>query len=166
MNKPLDHEELTAERLSPTKAFALALSELKGAARRRVLDRYYAVRKETTWAKAKGNDPSPKGFGKWLNKTFPGRDEIGMVLSDLKHLDEDAYDTMMRWSEKRSKVPREVIESFRLPSGRVSYDAERDASAPRTMAEVRERAATGEASIKDLTRAYSRASHYKTSECG
>lgn len=120
-------------------------------------DGKYALPEEKKWETVRGGkNPPPEKFLTWLNEVFPDRREIGMVLSDLKHLDEAAYDKVMLWAGARSKMPRAVIDSFGLPSRITKYDPERDANAPRSWAEVHERAKRGEDSFKNLQRTFAR----------
>ena len=135
-------------------------------------DGKYALPKEKRWETVRGKNPAPEKFLTWLNEVFPDRREIGMVLSDLKHLDKSAYDKVMLWAGARSKMPRAVINSFDLPTRITKYDPVRDANAPKSWAEVSLRVERGEDSFKksksifftrspphspsDLTRAVSR----------
>jgi len=122
-------------------------------------DGKYRLPEDSQWRKAKEGNPTPERFREWLNVVFADRREIGMVLSDLKHLDEDAYDKVVHgWARKNSKVPKKVIESFGLPTRITKYDPVRDAEAPKSFIEVVERAARGEDTFKNLKRSFDRAS--------
>jgi tetratricopeptide (TPR) repeat protein len=123
-------EPATQEANTEAQAFAVALEAMTLKERRAALDAHYATRKENQWAKARGENPTPDQFRAWLDDVFPDRREIGMVLSDLRHLEKEAYDKLHNWSNKKPKLPKETIESFGLPSKRTAYDAERDAIAP------------------------------------
>jgi hypothetical protein len=120
-------------------------------------DGKYALPEKKKWKNAKEGEPTPEKFRAWLNEVFPDRRKIGMVLSDLKHLDEDAYDKVVKgWARKNSKIEKAVIDSFDLPTRITKYDPVRDADAPKSWPEVYERAARGEDSVKNLTRTFQR----------
>jgi hypothetical protein len=117
----------------------------------------YALPEEKKWETVRGKNPAPEKFRAWLNEVFPDRREIGMVLSDLEHLDSRAYEKVMRWSDKNSKLDKAVIDGFDLPTRITKYDPERDAAAPKSWAEVHDRAASGEDSFENLKRSFERA---------
>jgi len=144
--------------------FAEALEAMTLKERRAALDQHYAARKKNTWAQAKGDKPTPEKFLAWLDVVFPDRRKIGLVLSDLKHLDEAAYDkVVMGWARKNSKIEKTVIESFGLPTKITPYDAERDANAPKSFAEVVEQAVQGKGSFKKLNRDFKRTLYHAPS---
>jgi hypothetical protein len=93
-------------------SFAQALEVMTMEDRKAALDNHYGARKKNTWTKAKGVRPSPETFKLWLDAVFPDRGEIGMVLSDLKHLDPPAYEKVMYWSRTKTALPKETIDSF------------------------------------------------------
>jgi hypothetical protein len=123
-------------------------------------DGKYALPEEKRWETVKGSNPKPEKFHAWLNKVFPDRREIRMVLSDLKYLDAPAYFKVMNWSDKNSKIEKAVIESFGLPTKKIKYDPVRDANAPKSLNEVFARAERGEDSFRNLSRALSRAQYH------
>jgi hypothetical protein len=140
---------------------AAALDTMTLEQRRTALDEHYAARKQNTWTQAKGTKPTPDTFLAWLDVTFPDRRDVGLVLSDLRHLDPPAYKKVDNWSRENSGVSKETITGFGLPTKTMKYDAERDANAPQSLAEVYARAERGEDSVKNLHRAYSRAAHHR-----
>lgn len=154
--------EITGREAAPAAApsFAAALEAMTLKERRAALDAHYADRAGNQWSLAKGKTPTPEKFRAWLDAVFPDRREIGMVLSDLRHLDEAAYDKVMLWAGKRSKVARVEIDAFGLPSKTTKYDAVRDADAPKSLNEIVERAARGEGTFKNLHRSYIRARYH------
>jgi hypothetical protein len=129
--------------------------------RHATLKAYYAIKadNENTWAQAKG-DATPKEFKEWVDDNLSDRKALGVVLSDLKHIDKPAYDKVRYWSGKDSGIPKGVIESFALPSKITPYDAERDADAPKSWTEVVTRAERGEGTFKNLQRSFHRARHH------
>jgi hypothetical protein len=120
----------------------------------------YALPEEKKWETVRGKNPAPEKFRAWLNEVFPDRREIGMVLSDLKHLSKSAYEKMMDWSGQDSNIPKAVIDTLGLPSKVVQYDPVRDANAPKSLDEAALRALRGEDSFKNLRRALSRTQHH------
>ena len=131
--------------------------------RRDALKERYGWRiKQHSWTKAKGTDrnPTPEKFMKWLEAIFPDRREVGLVLSDLGHLEPTAYKKIFNWSRPNSGVSKDTIESFGVPSKATKYDPVRDAEAPSSIAEVYARAERGEDSFMNLHRAYGRARHH------
>jgi hypothetical protein len=141
-------------------SFAAVLGSVKLKERRAALDKHYAARKKNTWAKARSERPTPEEMLVWLNSTFPDRREIGMLLSDLKHLDKAAYQKVAEWSCEGSQIPRAAIDAFYLPTKIVKYDPVRDANAPKTFGEVVARVERGEGSFKELHGSYARARHH------
>jgi hypothetical protein len=126
------------------------------------LDKHYATRKASTWTQARSARPTPEEFRAWLDATFPDRREIGMVLSDLSHLDWPAYRKALAWSGAREKIPEAIFETFGLSSRYTPYDPERDADAPKSIAELYARAERGEDTTKNLYRAYHRAGLHRS----
>jgi hypothetical protein len=144
-----------------TAAFREALEAMTLKDRRAALDQHYSARKKNTWTKARGGDKAtPEKFRAWLDSTFPDRREVGLVLSDLKHLDAPAYDKMINWTRPNSGVSKAVIDSFGLPTKITKYDPVRDANAPKSLAEVVSRVERGEDSFKNLHRAFARVQHH------
>ncbi len=116
--------------------------------------------KRVSWTEAKSNKPTPEEFLAWLDRSFPDRRQIGMVLSDLKYLDKAAYDKVMNWSRSESGIPAAMIESFGLPSKITRYDPARDANAPASLSEAVSRAQRGDGSFKELNRQFARARYH------
>jgi tetratricopeptide (TPR) repeat protein len=158
-------EPTTQEAKTEAQAFAAALEAMTTQQERHAaLAAHYAAGKKNTWIKARGKNPTPEKFLAWLDSRFPDRREIGMVLSDLKYLDEKAaYEKVQNWSGGDSKIPRATIESFGLPSKMTPFDPERDANAPKSLAEVVARAVRGEDTLKNLQRSYARAANHRAS---
>jgi len=143
-----------------SQSFADALVVMNRAERKAALEKHYAGHKDNPWTKAKGDNPTPQRFREWLDAVFPDRREIGMVLSDLNHLDHAAYKKIMNWTDPDSGVSRTEIESFGLPSRIVKYDPQRDADAPKSMSEVYARAERGE-DFRKLQRSFGRTRYHK-----
>lgn len=130
---------LSKAALKKALAFAERLKQAENQdARRAALDAYYAARKKNTWVMAKekakadaeaegtSKRPTPEQFYAWLNTAFRDRCEVGMVLSDMFHLDKPAYDKVIEWSRKDSDVPRETIDTFGLPTKIIKHDDVQD----------------------------------------
>jgi hypothetical protein len=159
--EPSDTDPLAATVAITQHPLAATLETMALKQRKDALDKHYAARKENTWTMAKSAKPTPEEFLTWLDATFPERREIGMALSDLKHLDKPAYDKVIEWSRNKSKIPEATIEAFGLPTKTTKYDPVRDAKAPTSLAEVYARAERGEDSLKNLNRAFNRAAHHR-----
>jgi hypothetical protein len=108
------------------------------------------------WAASRSGKPSPDQFRAWLDTRYPDRREIGLLLSDLQHLDKPAYQKVCWWAS--DGMAKETLQSFDLPS-KYNYDPSRHANAPKSLAEVWARAEQGEAPARSLYNAYARASH-------
>ncbi len=148
--------DLVAGVLAPKEpTFTELLALMSPDDRKAALNTHYTPRK--SWAEVRRKKPMPGDMLAWLDTNFPDRREIGMVLSDLAHLDEDAYEKVMAWRTKRAGIPAEIIDSLCLPSGRQSFDPERDANAPKSWNEVIERAERGEDTFRNLNNAFARA---------
>ena len=140
---------------------AAALKDMSLMERRAALKTHYAAAlKGNTWTDAKSAKPTPQEFLAWLDAVFPDRREIGLVLSDLRHLDPPARKKIFNWSLAGSGVSKDAIKSFGVPSKVTRYDPVRDAGAPSSRAEVYARAERGEDSVRNLHRAYSRARYH------
>jgi hypothetical protein len=141
--------------------FAEALEVMTLKERRAALDAHYAAVKKNTWTKARSDErATPEKFLAWLDSVFPDRREVGVVLSDLQHLDAPAYKKIFNWSRPDSGVSKAVIDSFGLPSKATKYDPVRDANAPKSLAEVVARVERGEGSFRNLDRDYKRAQYH------
>jgi hypothetical protein len=110
------------------------------------------------WAEARSGKPSHQEFLAWLDKRYPDRREVGLLFSDLLHLDKPAYTKLCQWAF--AGVAKATLESFDLPSKITRYDPVRDADAPKSLRELWTRAERGE-SIKHLRRAYDRVAHHR-----
>jgi hypothetical protein len=119
-------------------------------------DGKYRLPEKSQWRNAKEGEPTPEKFRAWLDVVFPDRREIGMVLSDLKHLDKDGYEKVVMWLRKNTKVTKAEVAALDLPSRITKYDPVRDANAPKSWPEVYERAARGQDGLKNLKRTFQR----------
>jgi hypothetical protein len=82
--------------------------------RQALLDLRYA--KRTSWnglVARLTSDPTPEDFKKWADGNFPDRKIIGLVSSDLIHLDESAYTKVANW--RRTKPERIPPDEFDFP---------------------------------------------------
>jgi hypothetical protein len=162
--------EITGHEAAPVEAlpFAAALEAMTLKERRAALiehyglvpdkDGTYALPEKKQWKNVRAENPKPEQFREWLDVVFPDREAIGMVLSDLKHLDPPAHVKLHNWSQ--NPKTKSSIDSFGLPSKRISYDPKRDANAPASFAEVVARAERGEGSFKKLSRSFQRAQYH------
>jgi hypothetical protein len=134
--------------------FAAALKTMTLKQRKEALDKHYAARQP--WTQARSGKPTPEEFLAWLDKNFPDRREIGLLLSDLRHLDPPGFGKVHNWS----RVSKAVIESFGFPKV-IYYDPVRVEDAPKSLGEVWARAEQGEAPARSLFLAYMRAAKHR-----
>jgi hypothetical protein len=64
---------------------ASMLSTMRIEERNACLDRHYSGRQK--WAIFRKSDRTKAGMLKWIEQEFPDRAKLGLVFSDLKHLD-------------------------------------------------------------------------------
>jgi hypothetical protein len=156
------------EAQAATHPFAAALEVMTLKQRREALaDHYAALHEEQKaagaetkpWAEVRSDKPTPEEFRAWLDERYPDRRKIGLLLSDLKHLDLPAYQKVCLWASQG--MAKETLECFDLPSKYTLFDPVRDADAPKSMSEAYARAERGEDSLKNLDRARARAAHHR-----
>jgi hypothetical protein len=163
--------EITGREAVPAAApsFAAALEAMTLKDRRAALiqhyglvpdkDGKYGLPEEKKWATVRGENPTPEQFKDWLDSWCCNRREIGMVLSDLRHLDARAYEKLHNWSQD-SKIEKGRIDALDLPTKTTKYDPARDANAAVSFAEIVTRAERGEDTFKNLSRSRVRAQYH------
>lgn len=145
-NQPEDI--LTAEMLG-----AMKLRDRKAA-----LERHYQGR--TPWADVrpgKPQEPAPDDFEQWADSNFPDRRRLGLVLSDLRALDKEAYGKLRHWANPRGNAVKIDPARFGFPSKVVRYDPAKPAP---TGAQVFEAFDRGDPRASELRRDYMRARYH------
>ena len=113
-----------AARVQAIHSLAAELETMTLKQRQLALGAHYAAQHEEkkktgekikTWEEARSDEPTPNEFVAWLDKTYPDRCAVGLMLSDMKHLDKPAYIKVIQWSQRKSKIPKATIDGFGLP---------------------------------------------------
>lgn len=102
-----------SEVLQPS-SFATRLSRMRLAQRREALKEYYA--EGDSWAKVRGEEPTPAEFLTWLDIKFPDRHIIGLRYGDMEHLDHEAFLKLKNWRSSENQEILAAVARFGLPT--------------------------------------------------
>jgi len=105
-----------------------------------------------------GRKPTPTDFIKWADKEFPHRVELGLFLSDLTHIDRDAYSSVVSWTRGESKFSPA---DFGFPSKVKHYDPKRLVKEAPSAEEVYAAERRGDPNARQLRQLYAAARHYR-----
>jgi tetratricopeptide (TPR) repeat protein len=85
-------------RVDPDEPVAVTVAFMSTKDRQAFLDLHYASR--ASWAKIRSEEPTPAELRAWADQNFPDRREMILVISDLQHLDKEAYLKVMHWRRR------------------------------------------------------------------
>lgn len=144
--------------ISNANSFAKRLSRMRLAQRREALKEYYA--EGDSWAKVRGEEPTPAEFLAWLDIKFPDRRIIGLRYGDMEHLDHEAFLKLKNWRSSESQEVLAAVAKFGLPTKQESFDPETAVKDAPTSRQVRDAFLSGDPDAPVLERKRARAQYH------